>query len=479
MMPIQRWKSLALVFGAVVLELSVAHAESFVVVDKGEARCVIALDLRGSTLSQSDLKAETKGVSGGGTDAYSLVTGGRFLAERIGDLSAAAPEVRFEPPAEGKSIVISLAENYPDIARAAGLDFDARAADPVKYYDAFCIKSSADKLYVLGHTELGCRYGMATLLERLGFRFYSPSPRWWVAPRTKDLAVDLSMTKAPVFFNVEFATNAGHHMNHGNGTETYLWDIQEIWYAMNRTAGARFSPGPRFSAGPFSFDFTRSVKAELEEHPEYFALLPDGQRDIDKPLAARKLCLSNRRMVDLIVQDRLALLEARRSKDRFCPMVSAEYSASYNDCQCPDCSKLGSSTDRVFYLVNDIARAVRGKYPDAYVAIRLTGTSVPSIEVERNVCVSISQQAFVPAWGKKVRFVGIKHGLAGYVPGAGKNKAEQISYYKELVQFSLDNNVKSLQAGLAPAWGGLQTPLLYVATRLFWDPTVNTEALFN
>jgi len=473
-------RAYSIVLALAAMSLPAARAEPFTAVAKGDAQCVVALDLRGSTLSQACLQAEEKGISGGGTDAYSLVVWGRFLAEQINNATGADMNVRLKPPAQGKSIVISLAENYPEVARSAGLDFEARKADPIKYYDAFCITSSANTLYILGHTELACRHGVATLLDHLGFRFYNPSPRWWIAPRTRDLVVDLTMARAPLFFNVEFMTNSGHHMNHGNGTETYLWDIQEVWYAMNRTSGFRFNPSHRFATGPFAFDFTRSVKDELAEHPECFAMRPDGKRDIDKPLAARKICISNRRMVNLIIQNRLALLGTRRSKDRFYPMVSAEYSGpNYADCHCPDCTKLGNGLDRMFILVNEIARAVRDKYPDAYVATRLSGASLPSIEVEKNVCVSISRQEFVPAWSGKVGFVGIKHGSPGYVPAGSDDQTQQVSYYRQLVQLSLDNNVKSLQAGLSPAWGGLQTPMLYVATRLFWNPDVDVEALFR
>jgi hypothetical protein len=454
-------------------------AEPFAVVDQGGAKCVVVLDLRGSTLSQERLQAEAKGVTYGGGDAYSIVFWGRFLAERIRAATGAELEVRLDPAGENRAIVISLAENYPGIARSAGLDFEARKADPVKHYDAFCIQSSSNRLYLLGHTELGCRHAVATLLEHWGFRFYSPSPRWWIAPRTNTLAVNLVMTKAPVFFNVDFGTNAGHHMNHGNGTETYLWDIQEIWYAMNRTAGMRFNPGPRFSAGPFAFNFTRNVKAELDEHPEYFAMTKEGKRDTGKPLASRALCVSNRRMVELIVQDRLALFEAQRKKDRFRPMVSAEYSGSGFGCHCPDCVKLGGPEEQKFVLVNEIARAVRKAYPDAFVALRLVGVNVPSIEIEKNVCVGVSREEFVPAWAEKVEFVGSSFAAPPYVPGHRKDKGRQISYYSQVIQWALDNHVKSLSASLAPAWGGLQTPLLYMATRLFWDPAVDTNVLFQ
>ncbi|NQU10775.1 hypothetical protein HQ590_08295, partial [bacterium] len=319
---------LVVVFFATALSPAV-RGEPFVAVKDGKATCAIVVDARASTATAIVPKDRIPTTIGYiNAYFYSLHAWGSFLADRLEDATGARPEVVVGEPADGKAIVISLAENYPEIAREAGLDFDARRKEPIKYWDAFCVKSTNDRLYILGHTELGCRHGVATVLRELGFRFYNPSPRWWIIPKRKDLAVGLSLTRAPRFFNLGFATNAGHHLNHGMlGTEAYPWEIQGYWAAMNFFACGAGSPSHRVRTGPFWFRFIRRNKDELEQHPEYFALLPDGERDVAKPLLQRKLCISNPALVDLIVKDRIVELEHWWKFDRFIPTVSAEYYA--------------------------------------------------------------------------------------------------------------------------------------------------------
>lgn len=124
-----------------------------------------------------------------------------------------------------------------------------------------------------------------------------------------------------------------------------------------------------------------------EEHPEWFALQPNGSRDQSSSPDRARLCVSNLELIETIAKEKIE--EIRSSK---APIRSV--SISPNDggrttfCLCPGCRKLDppegreiklrdfsspqrryldyvSLTDRMVYFWNEIAKRVTRVYPDA------------------------------------------------------------------------------------------------------------------
>ena len=117
-----------------------------------------------------------------------------------------------------------------------------------------------------------------------------------------------------------------------------------------RSAKRRFTTriGSPVHTGRGYGNIIRRNEQEFEKHPEYYALLPDGHRD--------------------------------------------------------NCRKLGTATDRVIHLANQVARGLRAKYPEAWVGLYAYSSHrlPPTIDVQANVYVQVAlvnesfQQCFGP-----------------------------------------------------------------------------------
>ena len=142
----------------------------------------------------------------------------------------------------------------------------------------------------------------------------------------------------------------------------------------------------------------------------------DGKRQSWSPIV--KFCASNQEVVDLFTKDRLDALRLQRKLDPHGPRawaVSVEPSDGGGHCQCPECLKLGSPSDRVFHVANQVARAVAREFPDGRVSLLAYNehAAVPKIPLEKNVHVMVAPYAFqrtdlsperlLEAWSRKVR----------------------------------------------------------------------------
>ncbi len=461
-----------------LLTVAVARGEPFAIVTDGAARCTVLVDARGSTATESwraamarhrDRKPRLNNVY-----YYSLDTTATFLRDRLAQASGAT--LALAEAATGPAIVIGLAENHPDIAAAAGLDPAALRAEPLRSLDAFALHSTRERLYILGHTELGCRHGVAMLLQLLGFHFYNPSPRWWIIPEARDLSIDISRAWTPAFFNVAFGTNCGHHLNHGNGTETYLWQTQGFWFAMNFGSGGAFSPGHRLRLGSFNFRFIRDHQEALQGHDDWFALRADGQRDVDRPPLQRGLCVSNAALLAALVAHRVAELDHDRQGDRFIPTVTGEYGGRREttyDCRCPACVALGDAEARHWRLINAMARGLAAQRPGAYLAVR--ANAAPASAVEDNVLIVLPALQRRPEWEGKAKQFGLSDGWRLYTPGAAEADP---AWHRQRIDALRAADIVSHGITIPSAWGHM-TPVLYLMMQMSFDPSVNEAALLE
>ena len=81
----------------------------------------------------------------------------------------------------------------------------------------------------------------------------------------------------------------------------------ERWRVANRLVQA----APFQNGHSYGNIIGRNAEA-FAAHPEYYALLENGERDSQRAVAARKLCYSNPGLIELVANDRLRLLEESR-----------------------------------------------------------------------------------------------------------------------------------------------------------------------
>jgi len=452
-----------------------AHAEPFVVVKDGQAMCDIVVDTRGSLMSRVDWEQETrwqKSKTRRGLDYYLLLsTWAEFLSSRLGVSSGAKIPVLIDAKPGRPAIIISLAENYPDIAANAGLSFAARDQDPITHCDAFCIATTKDRLYLLGHTDLATRHAVAELLRQLGHRFYNPSPRWWVAPQKRDIIADINTAYVPQFFSSVIGGASGHDCSDAvfGGLPTgVLWDEDNRWGSANQHSGNYMGSLRLYNIPCFKL-MVLTHRADFAEHPEWFAVSKEGNRDTNN---LGSLCVSNPELIQYIVNNRVKELQALRKLYRVYPAITIEGSSG---CQCPECTQFANDHDLLFSFYNKVAKGVRDEIPDAYVTVRSWQAQPPSFELEKNIIVQVPK-GYLEQWKPRAAFLKIGDGWGGFVPGA--DAAHDPEYHQKWIPYYLDHNVRGVIIDTPGYWGAL-TPSVYIGFQLLRDRTVNVEALLE
>jgi len=439
---------------ATVLAVPGRAGEAMVVVRDGQAR--------------ADIVADTTGAQG--TNGQILVEAAQWLADSIRRSTGATLPVLDRPGAR-PAVILALAGQYSEQAKAASL--------PEKL-DAFCIRSSPDRVYILGRTEVATRHGVATLLHHLGHRWFNPSPRWWISPETRDLSINLTLADAPAL------TNRAIWYAYGIDEQS-LKDGYARWAAANRLGSAGV-----LNVGHSFGNIIGRNQAEFDKHPEYFALLPDGSRDAQRSLTARKFCYANPALAELVIADRIKLLEESRQKNPYAFMVSMDPSDGLGTCVCPECEKLGTTTDRVIFLANKVAKALRAKYPEAWVGLYAYSSHrlPPTIKVEPNVYIQVAMgfnrteytlPQLVELWAAKVSAVGLReyYGVEAWDWGLpGRMRGGHVAYHRKWIPFYAQRKVNAINAETNANWGG-QTLGLLVASRMMWNPAVDVDEVVD
>lgn len=403
-------------------------------------------------------------------EAAAVTAAADWLSEQLARAGGERPSVK--QGLEGATIALVHGPSRPEAAAKAGLN--------TENLDAFAITTADGVVSIYANNAVGLQHGIATLLDELGFRYYNPSPKWWVAPEGERFEVDLNVADQPAL------------------------DARAIWYAYgasNKTLGAlhkQWMIGNRMAAAAplhvgHSYGSIVSRNTEVfDQHPEYYALLENGERQTGGSPNARKFCVTNEGLLKLVAEDRLALLREYRTKNPREFMVSVDPSDGRGSCTCETCEAVGTTTDRVMYLANHVARYVAEHEPGAWVGLYAYSShrSPPTIAVEPNVYVQVAMgfnrtpytlPELVDKWSQKVGAVGIReyYGVEAWDWGLpGRMRGGQVDYHEKWIPYFADRKLNAMNAESNANWAA-QTPGGYIAAQLMWDPTIKTEPLLD
>src|SRR5690606_19970697 len=126
-------------------------------------------------------------------------------------------------------------------------------------------------------------------------------------------------------------------------------------------------------------------KLAFIEHPEYLALV-NGVRGGGK---GDKFCIANNNLRQLVVEDARRQIEANPDKSS----VSMDPSDGSGWCECKACTEMGSVSDRVVILANEVAEAINLMgYGEKYVGIYAYNdhSPPPNIDVHPKVVVNVA-----------------------------------------------------------------------------------------
>jgi len=341
--------------------------------------------------------------------------------------------------------------------------------------EAFLIRAAGNSnLWIVGNSSLALDAGVYTYLEKLGCRWYFPHEAWRIIPRRSNIVLTAEILSKPDY--------ESRRIFLAYGTRSKVADAALAeWNRWNRMSGSfRAQTGHAYPA------IVNRNKAEFEKHPEYFAILANGGRDTNRVAAARKFCVSNEGLVQLCIAD--AFRQFETSPETM--MISLDPSDGPGSCECDDCKKIGTVSDRVFHLANRVAKAVGEKYPGKWVGLYAYSSHLmpTSLKLEPNVYVMLATafnstpytiDQLIELWGKRVTKLGIReyYGVMAWdFDMPGQPRGARIGYLgKSIPHFhSLGANAMTAESNIGWISRGLGH---YVAAKLLWDVRADVPAL--
>ena len=215
--------------------------------------------------------------------------------------------------------------------------------------DGFVLYSDGAYLLIAGEDSRGTLYGVYTFLEEyLGVRWFTPTLE--VVPESKDIIVDAAIDRLvePSFAirrNDCAGTNAAHRartkMNVSFHYEVPEFGGAHTWVLWDVTLD-KLVPDSLFA-----------------EHPEYFAMNPDGTRTTDH------VCLSHPEVLEIAVANgRQAILDCKRDSK----YIHIGQKDNMNYCHCEKCEEIygryGSVCSTTILFTNAFADALDDEFPD-------------------------------------------------------------------------------------------------------------------
>ena len=214
----------------------------------------------------------------------------------------------------------------------------------------------------------------------------------------------------------------------------------------------------------------RTRKA-FAEHPEYLGLV-DGKR------TSTKFCISNPALRKLVVDYALSQFADDPSRDS----ISMDPSDGGGWCECDQCAKLGSITDRALLLANEVAVAVNARYPGKLVGMYAYNyhSPPPNIGADPHVVVSVataflkggmSLDEMLAGWSAKASILGIREYYSVNtwdrdLPAAARGG--NLTYLQRTIPQFNAAQARFMSAESSENWGpnGLG---YYLAARMLWD----------
>ena len=158
----------------------------------------------------------------------------------------------------------------------------------------------------------------------------------------------------------------------------------------------------------------------------------------------------------------------------------------------PECLKIGSTSDQVFYLTNAVARSIQKEYPGIWVGNLAYNEHIEptKYELEPNVFVMVtngfnrtkySTNELLEKWGKKAKKLGVYEYLSVYAWDndlPGRSNATKLDFLKKSIKGYYESGARVYLAETNIGWisKGLGQ---YVASKLLWDYRLDVDSIAN
>jgi hypothetical protein len=383
------------------------------------------------------------------------------LASYLSRISGA--EFRIETGDGSRGIVLGSMADFPEPSLKDSLAAKSKYDGP----EAYAIRTESKRLLLIGARELSASHAAFRLLENLGCRWFFPSKEWEVIPQQRNLSVSVTEDDRPRIL--------ARRIWYGYGAfDKQTAQDYEAWARHNRMAGSF-----KVRAGHAWQTIIAENKAAFAEHPEYRALVK-GERK------GEQLCVSNPELRKLAVAWALAKLEKHPEEE----MVSMECSDGLGQCECAECARLGTISNRVFGLANEVARAVSRQFPGKMVGTLAYSehSAPPSFPLEPNVYVQLTAgfiigpytlDELIDLWPQKCQNLGFYNYFSVWLWDFDKlpgGRGADVTRIQQMMRRYLARGATSIDCESGNNWG-VHGRGYYIANKLMWNPDADVPAL--
>ena len=386
------------------------------------------------------------------------------------------------------------------------------------------IRTYPNALVILGPDDQtptdpdGTRYAATIFLEEaLGVRCLWPGDLGTVVPRRATLTIGpLNVRHTPPIGQRKIRNS--HYNDRLQQGLDYLglskaeFDRQQAtvgtarWFDWQRLGG---SVG--VTAG-HAFGYTWE-KYHLE-HPEWFALQPNGSRDLSKLTPERaRLCKSNLALIDALARDKIEELRRHGGAGAsLCPNDGGR--ATF--CQCPDCRRLDppagrpitlwnaadadqrefaavSLTDRMVWFWNHLAERIAQEFPSACLGVyAYSAYKAPPIreKLHSNLAVGFVGVSYASdaaraegradweAWSKMARKIYWRPNLLLFARREG-TPAVYVHKLAEDLRFFAERSLLGVDFDSCMHNWATEGLNYYVLARLLWNPQADVDAIVD
>jgi hypothetical protein len=423
---------------------------------------------------------------------YRTVQAANELADYIGKISGARPVVRVgeSDPMPTNAIWVGLQPKLAGLFPDVKLDFQYPEEILFACNGQHLVIVGRDRMSGTNQTEFGTANAVYTFLEkRLDVRWL------WPGPLGEDIVKRDTIALAP--FEYRF---------HPLFRKRKLWpEVPNEWFIHQRLKLFSFQARGGHAFTPWWDKYGTN-------HPDYFALQPDGKRGaFPKPVDA-KLCLSNPGVWSQWLDNAEAAFRADPDEITF----SATPNDGPGECVCTNCrawdnpkgspvkiygrggaTDSPSLTDRHVKFWNILARGLRERFPDREVyvgaAAYATYRSPPVAEMlERNIIIAYAghfplandtvtkqeQDAWL-AWSDKASAILFRPNLFHYSGGwLGLPTVATRRTMKDF-HFLAENKCVGLEVDTLPHSWAAQGPQFYLMAQLAYDPLQDGKAVMK
>lgn len=424
------------------------------------------LIILGSSTGCQDVKPAEVVLSDNGNAKHSVVISSgaskrteevaKDLAEYLGRITGGEYEVKTGDGETG--IAVGSYKDFPDL----GLEDMFNPKDLTRR-DEYVMRTHDEGVYLVGATDLAAQHAVWDFLYRIGYRQFFPTNTWEIVPEVPDLTVRIDAFERPDFYN----RDGPRIVTWGPSSDDELW---HRWHDRNR-----ITPSIIMETDHEYPNIIERNKQIFDEHPEYLALV-DGVRGSGR---GDKFCISNEGLRQLVVDDAKKRVENNPESFYF----SVDPSDGGDWCECVACAEMGSISDRVIILANEVAEAINNMgYGERYVGTLAYNQHSPptKVDVHPKVIVSIATsflrggytfEELIEGWNERTELIGIREYYGTFVWDQGVPRignGGSIKYLIEKIPYYYENGARFMNANSTDAWIGYGLGY-YLSARLLWD----------